>query len=116
MIDIIVIKYGGDKPLLLPGGKIIIPYVWLKNEKSSFNFNKILQVTINEDKERRIFKTFVKDQSLMSILSFVFGINNSFDLNFRDYNWNNFYKKKKTDLNLLVTKDEWINFKNICYN
>ena len=115
-IEIIILKYGGDKPLFLPGGKIIIPFSWFKTEKSYYNFNKMLQVAIYAYKERDIFKNFIKDQSFRTILSFVFGLNSSFDLNFRDYNWNNFIDKKITDLNLFVTNDEWINFKNICYN
>ncbi len=116
LVDIIVIKYGGDKPQLLPGGKIIIPYRWLKEEKSSINFNRMLEVAIYAYKNRHIFKYFLKDQSFITILSFVFGFYNSFDLNFNNYNWNNFTIEEKTDLNLLVTDEEWINFKNICYN
>ena len=115
-IEIIIVKYGVDQPLFLPGGKIIIPFNWLKNEKSSHNFNKMLQVAIYAYKERYVFKNFIKDQNFTTILSFIFGLNNSFDLNFRNYNWNNFVEKKVTDLDILVTDDEWINFKNICYN
>ena len=115
-IEIIIVKHGGDKPLFLPGGKIIIPFSWFKTEKSYYNFNKMLQVAISTYKERKIFKNFIRNQSFRTNLSFVFGLNNSFDLNFRDYNWNNFIEKKITELNLFVTDDEWINFKNICYN
>ncbi len=115
-VEIIIVKFGGEKPLFLPGGKIIIPFSWLKNEKSYYNFNRMLQVAIHAYKERNIFKNFIEDQNFRTILSFVFGLNNSFDLNFNDYDWNNFSEKKLTDLSLFVTDDEWINFKNICYN
>ena len=115
-IEIIVVKHGGDKPLFLPGGKIIIPFSWFKTEKSYYNFNKMLQVAINTYKERKIFKNFIRNQSFRTNLSFVFGLNNFFDLNFKDYNWNNFIEKKITELNIFVTDDDWINFKNICYN
>ena len=115
-IEIIIVKYGGDKPLLLPGGKIIIPFSWLKTEKSNYNFKKMLQVAIYAYEERYIFKNFIKDQSFKTILLFIFGLNNSFNLNYSDYNWNNFIETKFIDLNFVVTDDEWINFKNVCYN
>ena len=115
-IEITVVKYGVDKPLFLPGGKIIIPFSWLKTEKSYFNFKKMLQVAIHAYEERYIFKNFIKDQSFKTILLFIFRLNNSFNLNFSDYNWNNFIEKKFIALNLVVTDDEWINFKNVCYN
>ena len=76
----------------------------------------MLQVAIHAYEERYIFKNFINNQSFKTILSFVFKLNNSFDLNFSDYYWNNFIEKKLTDKNLLITDDEWINFKNICYN
>ena len=76
----------------------------------------MLQVAIHAYEERYIFKNFIKNQSFKTILSFIFKLNNSFDLNFSDYHWNNFIEKKLTDKNLFITDDEWINFKNICYN
>ena len=76
----------------------------------------MLQVAIYAYKERYIFKNFIKDQSFKTILLFIFGINNSFNLNYSDYNWNNFIETKFIDLNFVVTDDEWINFKNVCYN
>ena len=115
-IEIIVVKYGVDKPLLLPDGKIIIPFSWLQTEKSYHNFKEMFQVAIHAYEERYIFKDFIKNQSFKTILSFVFKLNNSFVLNFSDYYWNNFIEKKFTDKNLFITDDEWMNFKNICYN
>ena len=76
----------------------------------------MLQVAIYAYEERYIFKNFIKNQSFKTILSFIFKLNNAFYLNFSDYYWNNFIEKKLKDKNLLITDDEWINFKNICYN
>ena len=76
----------------------------------------MLQAAIHAYEERYIFKNFIKNQSFKTILSFIFKLNNSFDLNFSDYYWKNFIEKKYTDKNLFITDDEWINFKNICYN
>ena len=76
----------------------------------------MFQVAIHAYEKRYIFKNFIKNQSFKTILSFIFKLNNSFDLNFNDYYWNNFIEKKITDKNLFITDDEWINFKNICYN
>ena len=115
-IELIIVKYGEKKPLFLPGGKIIIPFSWLKTEKSYSNFKKMLQVAIHAYEDRYIFKHFIKDQSFKTILSFIFRLNDTFDLNLSDYQWSNFIEKNLTDLNLFVTDDEWINFKNICYN
>ena len=115
-IEIIVVKYGVDKPLFLPDGKIIIPFSWLQTERSYHNFKKMLQVAIHAYEERYIFKNFINNQSFKTILSFVIKLNNSFDLNFSDYYWNNFIEKKFIDKNLFITDDEWMNFKNICYN
>lgn len=115
-LDIIVLKYGEDKPMLLPGGKVIIPFNWLKNEKFSNNFQKMIQVAIYGYKERLIFKKLLKEQNFTTLLSFIFGIDKSFDLNFDDYLWTNFIISKKNNLNILLTEEEWINFRNICYN
>ena len=75
-IEIIVVKYGVDKPLLLPDGKIIIPFSWLQTERSYHNFKKMLQVAIHAYEERYIFKDFIKNQSFKTILSFIFKLNN----------------------------------------
>ena len=115
-IDITVVRTVRDEPLLLPGGKIIIPFNWLKNEKSSLNFNEMIKVAIYSYKERYIFKNFLNDQSLISIFSFIFGLNTSFNLNFENYNWSNFIERRNLDFDIFIKDEEWINFRNICYN
>ena len=116
ILDITVVRTLGDKPLLLPGGKIIIPFNWLKNEKSSLNFNKMIKVAIYSYNKRYIFKNFLNDQSLITILSFIFGLNTSFNLNFEDYNWSNFIERSNLDFDIFIKDEEWINVRNICYN
>ena len=54
----------------------------------------MLQVAIHAYEKRYIFKNFINNQSFKTILSFIFKLNNSFDLNFSDYYWNNFIEKK----------------------
>ena len=115
-MKIIIIKYGLDNPKLLPGGRIIIPFNWLKNEKSYKRFNELISIAVEAYKERYVFKKFLKEQTFLNILVFTFGRSTSFDLDLNSFNWNYFFEKDKTYKTKYLEQEEWINIKNICYN
>ena len=115
-LEIIVIKTGWTKPMLFPGGKIIVPFNWLQNEKQASNFKKIIQVATYSYKQRTIFKYFLKNQKLITILSFLFGLNPNFEMNFNNYVWKNFVQTNSNEISINITGEEWINLRNICFN
>ncbi len=115
-ITITVFKYGIDNPLLLPGGNIIIPFNWLKGENSFRIFKDLIEVAVGVYKERYVFKNFLKEQSLIKILSFIFKIEIYFDLKIDNYNWEYFKERRISDQNIFISEEEWINLRNICYN
>lgn len=115
-LDIIVIKNGWTKPMLFPGGKIIVPFNWLQNQKQASNFKQIIQVANYSYKQRIIFKYFLKNQKLITILSFLFGLNPIFEMNFNNYIWENFVQTNSNNMKINITSDEWINLKNLCFN
>ena len=112
-IELIFINQKGDRSILFPGGKLLVPYSILEKKNGAFVLAETIKFALEAIKDKKVIKKFFSKQQDKSLLIYIFG---SFTkLNFgKD---NGLFISSDVNTELLqesFNDNEWLTLKNIC--
>ena len=115
-IDISITKSSLLSPLILPGGLIVIPFNWFKQNESRKKFEKLLKLTLKSFEKRLVFIRFLKEQKLYTLFTYILGFEANFDLTLENYYVPNDPKILDTKNVIKISDEQWVNIRNSCLN
>ena len=112
-IELIFINQKEDRSILLPGGKLLVPYSILEKKNGAFVLAETIKFALEALKNKKVIKKFFSKQRDKSLLIYIFG--NFTKLNFdKD---NGLFISSDGNSELLeegFNDNEWLTLKNIC--
>jgi len=115
-IDISITNLSLPSPLILPGGKIVIPFNWFDQKESYQEFVTLLNIALKYFEERKVFIRFLKEQKLSTLFAYILGLDVIFNLTPEFYHLTEYSKVMPTGNKLQVSDEQWLNIRNACLN
>ena len=111
--ELIFINQKINNSILLPGGKLLVPYSILEEKNGAFKLSAITKLALTAIKNNKAIENFFSNQKSEALLIYIFGNYNylNFDTNhglFIDPNDNTMVLERN------FTDNEWLTLKNLC--
>ena len=112
-IELIIINQKEDRSILLPGGKLLVPYNILEKKNGAFILAETIKFALEAIKNKKVIKKFFSKQRDKSLLIYIFG--NFTKLSFDQDNGLFINLDGNTELlGESFNYNEWLTLKNIC--
>ena len=112
-IELIFIDLEEYRSILLPGGKLLVPFSILEEKNGVFKLTEITKLAMEAKRSKKAIRKFFSQQRNRALLSYIFG--NFTDLNF-DMDYGLFINLSDTPrtFDTFFNNNEWYTIKNSC--